>query len=82
MFFQACVDRKEENKYNANDCYNNTLSHYARNTAEALQTMMQVNNATAEEEAQQMANLTVQNQELHAQLDSAITQLTNLQNIL
>ena len=81
-FFQACVDWKEENKYNADDYHNNNLSNYARNTAEALQTILQVNNATVEDQAQQMANLTIQNQDLRTQLENVTTQLTNLQNTI
>jgi len=65
MFFQAYIKWKEENKYNADDYHNNNLSNYAKNTAEALQTILQVNNAPVKEQAQQMVNLTIQNQELH-----------------
>ena len=49
MFFQVYIEWKEENKYNADDYYNNNLSNYAREIAEALQTMLQVNNTTVEE---------------------------------
>ena len=48
-YFQAYKDWKEENKYNADNYQDNTLSNYARDTAEALQTMLQVNNTIVEE---------------------------------
>ena len=73
MFFQAYIEWKEENKYNADDYHNNNLSNYSREIAEALQTMLQVNNATVEEQSQQMTNLTVQNQELRSQLTDITT---------
>ena len=44
------------------------MANYARDTAEALQTMLQINNANVEDQAQQMANLTIQNQDLRTQL--------------
>ena len=44
--------------------------------------MLQVNNATVEEQSQQMANLTIQNQELHTQLESVTAQLTALQSTI
>jgi len=53
-----------------------------KDTAKALQTMLQVNNVTMQEQAQKMANLTIQNQELQSQLESITTQLANLQNTL
>ena len=49
------------------------LTNYARNTAEATQTMMNVNNAAGEEQYQQMEKSTVQNQDLEPQLDIATT---------
>ena len=60
-FFQAYKDWKEENKYSTDDYQDNNLSNYARDTVEALQTMLQVNNDTVEKQSQQMANLTIQN---------------------
>ena len=81
-FFQAYKDWKEENKYNTDDYQDNNLSNYARDTAEALQTMLQVNNATVEEQSQQMANLTIQNQELRTQLESVTAQLASLQSTI
>jgi len=81
-FFQAYKDWKEANKYNAEEYQDNHLSNYARQTAEALQTMLQVNNATVEEQAQQMNNLTIQNQELRTQLETVTANLTALQNTI
>ena len=81
-FFHSCIEWKEENKYEEDDYHKNNLSNYTRNTAEAIQTILQVNNATVEEQNQQMANLTIQNQELRTQLDRVTTQLTNLQNTI
>ena len=49
-----------------------------KNAAEALQTMLQVNNATVEEQGTQMANFTIQNQESRTQLDNATAQLATL----
>ena len=44
--------------------------------------MLQVNNATVEKQATQMAYVIIQNQELRAQIDNATTQLATLQTIL
>ena len=44
--------------------------------------MLQVNNATVEEQSQQMANITIQNQELRTQLESVTAQLTALQSTI
>ena len=51
-FFQAYIDWKEENKCSIDEYQDNNLSNYARDTAEALQTMLQVNNVTIEEQSQ------------------------------
>jgi len=51
MFFQAYVKWKEENKYNADNYHNNNLSNYTKNIAEELQTILQINNTTIEEQA-------------------------------
>ena len=44
----------------------NNIANYTQDTAKAFQTILQINNATAEDQAQQIANLTIQNQDLHA----------------
>ena len=44
--------------------------------------MLQVNNETVEEQSQQMANLTIQNQELRTQLESVTAQLASLQSTI
>lgn len=81
-FFQAYTKWKEENKHNVDDYHNNNLSNYAKDAAEALQTMIQVNNATGEEQATQMANFTIQNQELRTKLENVTTQLATLQTTI
>ena len=81
-FFQAYTEWKKENKYNADDYHNNNLSNYAKDTAEALQTMLQVNNATGEEQATQMANFTIQHEELRTQLENVTAQLATLQTTI
>ena len=81
-FFQAYKDWKEENKYNADDYQDNNLSNHARETAEMLQTLLQVNNAIVEEQSQQMNNLNIQNQELRTQLESVTAHLTALQSTI
>ena len=72
------LGKGKEMKYNAEDYATNNIANYARNTADALKIMPQVNNATGEEQAQQMMNLKVQNQEINTQLDSITTQLAQL----
>ena len=81
-FFAAYVEWKDDNKYTTNEYTDANIANYARDTAEALQTMLQVNNTNVEEQAQQMANLTIQNQDLRTQLQALTTQLGTMQNIL
>ena len=50
---------ERRNKHNTSYCRNNSLFNCARNTAEAIETMLQVNNTTVEEQVQQIANLTI-----------------------
>jgi len=81
-FFAAYIEWKDDNKYTTSEYTDSNLANYARDTAEALQTMLQVNNATVEEQAQQMANLTIQNQDLRDQLQALTSQLSSMQSTL
>jgi len=81
LFFQAYVEWREESKYTASE-YSGGLANYARDTAEALQSMIEVNAAAEEERTQHMANLTAQNQDLQSQITTLTAQLASMQAIL
>ena len=49
-FFSAYVEWKDDNRYTADE-YAQNMANYARDTAEALQTMLQINNANIEDQA-------------------------------
>ena len=81
-FFTACAEQKDNSKCEVSEYADTNLANHTRDTAEALQTVLQVSNAIAEDKAQQMANLTNQIQDLHNQLQTLASQLSNIRNIL
>ena len=81
LFFEAYVEWREDNKCTPGEC-NRGIANYARDTAEALQSMLQVNPAAEEERAQQMANLTIQNQDLQQQIAALVTHMSTMQTFL
>ena len=60
-FFNAYVEWKDDSKHTTIEYADTNLANYVRDMAEALQTILQVNNVTAEDQAQQIANLIIQN---------------------